>query len=101
MSKIKENHSKDIKQVHVFYSGMVQGVGFRFTAQYIALNLNLKGWVKNIPDGRVELVAEGEEEILKTLLDRIKNGILQSHIRKEEVKWKPASGQLGGFEIRF
>ena len=50
------------KRIHVYYEGRVQGVGFRFTSEYVAQQLKLTGWVKNLPDGRVELVAEGKED---------------------------------------
>ena len=56
------------KCLHVFYSGKVQGVGFRFTLQQIAKELNVVGWVKNLKDGRVELLAESDEDTLKELL---------------------------------
>ena len=52
-------------RAHVFYSGRVQGVGFRYTAQALALDLGLVGWVKNLPDNRVELVCEGTKEIIR------------------------------------
>ena len=57
-----------MKQLQVIFSGQVQMVGFRFFAQEIANQLNLKGWVKNLDDGQVELVAEGNEKNLKELL---------------------------------
>lgn len=90
-----------MKRVHIFYNGRVQGVGFRFTVQRVALDLKLTGWVKNLPDGRVELVAEGEEDILKKLLEQIKNGFMRPYIQKEETRWKQPTGEFDSFEIRF
>ena len=59
---MKKKLTKEIHRAHVYYSGRVQGVGFRYTAEGLALDLKLVGWVKNLPDGRVELVCEGPKE---------------------------------------
>ena len=88
------------KRVHVFYYGQVQGVGFRFTAERIALDLKLTGWVKNLTDGRVEVALEGEEEGINAFLKNIRN-VMQVHIQKEDVQWEPANGKFKTFEIRF
>lgn len=89
-----------VKQVHIFYSGQVQGVGFRFTAERIALDLKLAGLVKNLTDGRVEVTLEGEEEGINAFLKNIRN-VMRVHIQKEEVIWEPPSGKFKTFEIRF
>ena len=89
------------KRLKVYYSGMVQGVGFRFTAERMAGRLGITGWVRNLPDGRVELLAEGAEERLKDLLSNIKNSTLGSYIRDAEVKWSEPTGEFNGFGIRF
>ena len=89
------------KRVHVYYNGMVQGVGFRFTAERIARQLNVAGWVKNLPTRGVELVAEGEEEVLKGLLKKIKYGVLKHYIEDAEVSWSEPTGEFEGFDIKF
>ncbi|MFH1752783.1 MAG: acylphosphatase [Candidatus Omnitrophota bacterium] len=89
------------KRVQVYYSGMVQGVGFRFTAERVAQGLGLGGWVRNIPDGRVELVCEGEEEALSDLLKKIKAGTLKQYIQDAKISWSSATGEFEGFAIRF
>ena len=61
-----------MKRVHVLYSGQVQGVGFRYSVQDIAMNLGVTGWVKNLEDRRVEVVAEGEQKDLEGFLDKIR-----------------------------
>ena len=62
------------KFAHVYYSGRVQGIGFRFTAQRIAEELGVCGWVKNLDDGRVEILAQAGEDKLKDFLhDFVKN----------------------------
>lgn len=91
----------DIKgRVHVFYSGRVQGVGFRFTAQDTARELGVTGWVKNLRDGRVEVAAEGEEKILKDFLARI-NQHFSRYIQDADVSWQEASGEFNEFRISF
>lgn len=89
-----------VKQAHIFYSGQVQGVGFRFTAERIALDLKLAGLVRNLTDGRVEVTLEGEEEGINAFLKNIRN-VMRVHIQKEEVIWEPPSGKFKTFEIRF
>lgn len=88
------------KRMHVYYEGSVQGVGFRFTAERIAVELGLTGWVKNLPDGRVELVAEGEEGLLSELLLRIR-GNMGGYISGDTVKKDAYTGEYADFGIRF
>src|SRR5207249_8898651 len=58
------------KRAHVFYAGRVQGVGFRYTAREVACGYEVTGFVRNLPDGRVEMVAEGEEEEVRRSEER-------------------------------
>ncbi|MFA5388414.1 MAG: acylphosphatase [Candidatus Omnitrophota bacterium] len=90
-----------MKRAHVFYSGQVQGVGFRYTAQDIAEAFGISGWVKNLRDGRVEIVAEGEEKKVKELLDKIVNGPIGYYIRDVDISWEKPSGEFVNFDIRF
>ena len=89
------------KRVHVFYSGRVQGVGFRMTAEETAHTLGVVGWVKNLRDRRVELVAEGEEGILREFLDTLQTGTMKNFIQQVEVSWSNASDTFNEFEIRY
>ncbi|MBU1147266.1 MAG: acylphosphatase [Candidatus Omnitrophica bacterium] len=86
------------KQLHVFYSGSVQGVGFRYTARRIASDLGLTGWVRNLGDGRVEMVCEGEEKKLQRFLDDV---IVDFHIKDTQISWQEPTQELNSFEIRF
>lgn len=88
------------KRIHVYYSGTVQGVGFRFTAEKIAAGLGLSGWVKNLPDGRVEMVCEGQESDLQRVLEKIEH-YFSRYIRKKDISWQQYRGEFVGFDIRF
>lgn len=88
------------KQVRVYYTGRVQGVGFRFTTEEIASDLGILGWVKNLADARVELIAESDEETLKDFLERI-NHHFSGYIKDVTVEWQQATGEFKEFGIRF
>jgi acylphosphatase len=86
--------------LQVFYEGNVQGVGFRWTVRHTATGFDVTGWVRNLPDGRVELQVNGEENEARAFLDRIAQGELHSLIHKqtENKLEKPVTAR--GFEIR-
>ncbi len=88
------------KRLHIYYSGSVQGVGFRFLAQSAAHQLDVTGWVKNLEDGRVEMVCEGPAAALNKFLDRIKD-ILGGYIRDARIESEKATGEFEGFDIKF
>lgn len=88
------------KRVHIYYEGRIQGIGFRFTAEYIAQQLNVTGWVKNLPDGRVELIAEGKVDSLQELSARIK-ARMRPYISDELVEWEEYKGEFKDFGLRF
>ena len=85
-------------QAHIFYSGTVQGVGFRYTAQQIARELQVSGWVRNLNDGRVEILAEGQDEVVKQFLDNIE-ARFEGYIGKKEVAFSAPSGEAKDFCI--
>jgi acylphosphatase len=83
----------------VFYSGSVQGVGFRYTVTTVATGSEVTGTVANLPDGRVELVAEGLRDELEAFRREIQQSGLRHFIKDEEVIWSEARNEFRGFEI--
>ena len=86
--------------MQVFYEGNVQGVGFRWSVRNVAKGFDVTGWVRNLPDGRVELQATAEEEELRAFLDAILESELRSHIRKHSEIPLTNPPPFRGFEIR-
>src|SRR5262249_49642756 len=87
--------------LQVFYEGRVQGVGFRFTVRHIAKGFDVTGWVRNLPDGRVELQVTGDENEVRTFLDQVAQSELHSLIRKQTENKLNAPVVARGFEIRY
>lgn len=88
------------RRLHLYYSGSVQGVGFRYTAERAATSLGINGWVRNLPDGRVEIMCEGREADLNNFMEELK-GAFKEHIRDVELRRSDASGEFDGFNIKF
>ncbi len=89
-----------MKCLHIFVSGIVQGVGFRYFTKRVAEQLNLCGWVRNLPDGRVEIEVEGSEDALKEFLSLIKKGPSLARVDEVVIKETDVKGYKH-FEIRF
>ena len=87
------------KRLHAFFSGRVQGVGFRYTAERIAEDFPVTGFVRNLPDGRVELLVEGDEVDLEGFLQKIRKSFLARYIGGAETRWLEASGEFQDFRI--
>lgn len=92
---------KDARRLHILYKGRVQGVGFRYTAEKIALDAGLTGWVRNLPDGDVELLAEGAEKTLQTLIEQIQASPVGRHIKKAIVDWQECRDEFDDFRVEF
>jgi acylphosphatase len=91
-----------LTQVHIVVTGLVQGVGFRYSTQKTASGLGLFGWVRNLPDGSVEAVAEGEEEAIEKFLVWCRQGAAGSRVDEVKVvKWESLlKASFEGYEIR-
>lgn len=85
----------------VIFIGRVQGVGFRYTVDRIARYFAVTGYVKNLPDGNVEMEAEGDETVLNDLLYAILESPMQNNIRDKKVEWSEATGKYKVFGIAY
>lgn len=83
----------------VFILGFVQGVGFRRFVKKNALNLGLRGWVKNLPDGRVEVLVQGPKENIEKLVKICEKGTFFSDIKSVQVEWEEDPDELLDFQI--
>jgi acylphosphatase len=85
--------------MQILYSGNVQGVGFRYTVKTVSAGFDVTGTVRNLPDGQVELVAEGARDELKAFNEAIRDSGLGHFIQKEALTWVEAQNNFRGFEI--
>jgi acylphosphatase len=85
--------------VHIVVSGMVQGVGFRYFVQHHARQLGLTGWVRNLANGDVEVVAEGNKEFVESLIVYVRRGPRSAVVSNAAVTWKEFYGQFERFDI--
>ena len=86
-------------RMHIFYSGQVQGVGFRYTVKSVATGFEVTGAVRNLLDGRVELIAEGPREELEAFRKAIPEAGLEHFIQNEDASWSETKDEFRGFEI--
>lgn len=90
-----------MKRIHIKVYGIVQGVGFRASTLRQARKLGLKGYVRNIPTGEVEIVAEGDESKINMLLEWAKKGPAGAVVESVEYKIEEPTGAFETFEIRY
>jgi acylphosphatase len=86
-------------RLHILYSGRVQGVGFRYTVKTMALGFEITGAVRNLPDGKVELTAEGQRGELEAFQQAIRDSELGHFIKQEQAVWGEAQNEFRGFAI--
>ena len=91
----------DYAKVHGYVSGRVQGVSFRYFTQDEAAKYDIVGWVRNLPDGRVEFLAEGQKGLLDDFLKALNRGPVAAQVTNLEVSWDKFSGEYDNFRIRF
>jgi acylphosphatase len=87
-------------RAHIFVSGQVQGVFFRDNTSKKALNLGVTGWVRNLPDGRVEAVFEGEKGKVEKMVNWIRQGPVFAKVESFDLMMEDYSGKFKSFEIR-
>ncbi|HQO38555.1 MAG TPA: acylphosphatase [Candidatus Omnitrophota bacterium] len=88
------------ERIHVIFIGTVQGVGFRYSAERIAQAAGVRGWVRNLRNGGVEIVAEAPREVLSRFMEQLKDRFA-GYIRSVDVTGEPASGEFKGFDITY
>ena len=88
-------------RAHVFVSGRVQGVFFRSEIRYEASRRNVTGWVRNLPEGRVEAVFEGEKDDMERLIEFCRRGPPGARVTRVQVLWADHTGEFEGFKIRY
>ncbi|MGD9346577.1 MAG: acylphosphatase [Candidatus Aminicenantes bacterium] len=89
------------KRARIYVSGRVQGVFFRDHTQRWASSLGLTGWVRNLYDGRVETVAEGDGEKIEKLIAKLKQGPPMADVTNVEITWEDFKGEFDGFRITW
>ena len=91
----------DYKQFHILVSGWVQGVGFRYFAQSRAMMLGIKGYVRNLRSGQVEIVAEGAKPDLENFVHYLRMGPELSRVTDVKIKEQPYNGRYHNFRVRY
>jgi|YelNatPaOPRAMG01_1025707.scaffolds.fasta_scaffold206112_2 acylphosphatase len=89
---------ENCQRAHIFVKGYVQGVSFRAFVKRWADEIKISGWVKNLLNGDVEVVAEGDEHKIFMLIDKIKQGPIGSEVHDVEIRWERPKGE-NGFKI--
>jgi acylphosphatase len=92
---------KDLACVHLIIKGRVQGVSFRAYTVETATELGLKGWVKNMPDGGVEVTAEGSKVALEKLIAWCKKGPSMASVKSVHAEWEPFLGDFEDFDVAY
>lgn len=90
-----------MRRVHLYISGRVQGVFFRAHTKKAAEQFGLRGWVRNLRDGRVEALFEGESEAMTHMIDWCRKGPLLSSVTHVELIEEPFAGEFSSFSIRY
>ena len=89
------------KRIHIFVTGRVQGVFFRQSTRVIAIKNNVNGWVSNLDDGRVEIVAEGQKQNIENLVNWCKTGPANSRVDEFELLDENYTDEFENFEVRY
>ena len=87
-------------RAHITVEGRVQGVGFRANTNRMANQLGLKGWVRNLRDGKVEIITEGDPELIERLIQWCHRGPTSAYVSKVSVEKTDAKGEFRGFSIK-
>ena len=88
-------------RAHIFVSGRVQGVFYRDHTRRWAISSGLSGWVKNLADGRVEVLVEGEKKKIEGLIDRLREGPPMSRVENVAAEWEEYTGEFSDFRVTW
>lgn len=88
-------------RAHLIVKGLVQGVFYRATTQETAQSIGITGWVRNLANGDVEVVAEGEKEQIEKLISWCRKGPPVARVSSVEVEWQEAKGEYSSFGMRY
>jgi acylphosphatase len=97
----KDIHNQNKAKAHVLISGQVQGVFFRDATRKKAEDLRITGWVRNLPDGRVEVLFEGEKEAIDKIIEWTKKGPDSARVEDIKVKWEEYKDEFSSFAIKY
>ncbi|MBR9978829.1 MAG: acylphosphatase [Bacteroidetes bacterium] len=89
-----------MKTLHVVISGLVQGVGFRYFTMRNARTLGIRGWVRNLPSGEVEVLAQGNDAVLEDFVRELRNGPGAAHVRSLRREWIEEDEMYDSFDMR-
>lgn len=90
-----------MESAHVYFSGRVQGVFFRAFAEEVARSHGLRGWVRNMPDGRVEALFAGTRKSIETAIEQCRQGPPASHVDNVDIEWDPGLEDPGPFKVVY
>ena len=99
--RVVNSESQDRVRAHLWIEGLVQGVGFRAFVQSQAVRRGLRGWVRNLPDGRVESEVEGAQAAVSEFIQTANKGPSLAHVQNVEVEWMDPNAQDSSFEIVY
>lgn len=101
MSMASQNQTNDIQELHAYVNGWVQGVGYRYFVVNTALALGLRGYVRNLSDGNVEVLAQGNRPTLERLLTMLQRGPSAAEVNEIRTDWGQPTEHLSGFHVRW
>ena len=100
-SMANQNEINDIQELHTYVHGWVQGVGYRYFVVNTALALGLRGYVRNLSDGSVEVLAQGTRPTLERLLTILQRGPSAAEVHEIRTDWGQPTEHLSGFHVRW
>ena len=100
-SMASQNETDDNQELHAFVDGWVQGVGYRYFVIHTALALGLRGYVRNLSDGSVEVLAQGTRPNLERLLNQLQRGPAAAEVNEIRTHWGQPAEHLSGFHVRW